>query len=77
MRKLLITLDDDLDLWLKDEVNQNDTIRKALKLYKGDISTDTLAGIRQTYQIVLSKLETHDESFKRMDKLINVIETRM
>lgn len=81
MRKLLVNLDDELDLWLKGQSNQSETIRKALYIYKGDISTDTIHGLRQSYSLLLQKLEerfdNYDESFARVDKLIGYLETRM
>lgn len=82
MRRLVITLDKELDLWLRKQVNQNDTVRKALKLYKDDISTpDTIAGLRNTYLKLYSYMNTHferyDTSFEKLDKLIAMLETRM
>jgi hypothetical protein len=82
MRKLLITLDEDLDLWLANELNQNETVRKALKLYKEDISTpDTIAGLRQSYsnlhKYMDAKFQEQDVYFQRLDKLLSMLETRM
>ena len=77
MRRLNITLDDETDTLLRQHVNQAETIREAIKMYHGGITTDTLAGLRKSYTQVLSKLEEHDESFRRLDKLINILESRM
>jgi hypothetical protein len=81
MRKLLITLDDDLDPWLASKVNQNEVVRNALSIYKGDITTDTLEGMRHSYSSLKKSIEVHfdyyDECFSRMDKLISVLESRM
>ncbi len=82
MRKLLITLDEELDLWLAEQLNQNETVRNALKLYKEDISTpDTIEGLRKSYkqlqQYMEVRFEAYDYSFKQLDKLINHLETRM
>lgn len=80
-RKLLVTLDDELDLWMAGQANQADTVRKALMLYKGDISTDTVSGIRQSYGNLRSfmedKFDRYDNSFCKLDKLIDFLETRM
>lgn len=82
MRKLLVTLDDDLDKALAGVPNQNEVIRQALRLYMQDISTpDTIAGLRKSYKQLQAYMETHfevyDYSFKQLDKLVNVLETRM
>lgn len=82
MRRLVVNLDNTLDDWLKGEVNQNETVRKALYLYKSDIATpDTLQGLQQSYtklaKYMKSKFEVYDESFERMDKLINLIESKL
>lgn len=82
MRRLVINLDNELDPWLAKQTNQNDTVRKALYLYKDDISTpDTIAGLRKSYSKLTSYMETkfeaYDNSFHKLDKLIDVLETRM
>lgn len=82
MRRLVVNLDNTLDQWLEKEVNQNETIRKALYLYKDDISTpDTIHGLRKTYGTLTKymevKFEYYDECFRRMDKLINDLESKL
>lgn len=81
MRKLLITLDDELDKELAKYPNQNEIVREALRLYKLDISTDTVAGLRVSYKqllkIIDERFSFYDEKFERMDKLLSYLETRM
>lgn len=82
MRRLVVNLDNTLDEWLKGEANQNETIRKALYLYKGDITTpDTIAGLRKSYIKLLKymqdKHEYYDSVFSQLEKLINMLETRI
>lgn len=81
MRKLLVTLDDDLDKVLSKFPNQNETVREALRLYNGDIRTDTIVGLRQSYKVLLeymqSKHEYYDTVFIQLERLINMLETRM
>lgn len=81
MRKLVITLDDELDTWLSSHPNQNDTVRKALNLYKGDITTDTVSDIKKSYLILKEYIQQHfeqyDESFSKLDILISELEMRM
>lgn len=82
MRRLVINLDDTLDAWLAGQVNQNNVVREALYLYKDDISTpDTIAGLRKSYKNLLAYMEAHfedyDASFRRLDKLIEMLESRL
>ena len=76
-----MTLDDDLDKVLAKYPNQNETVREALRLYNGDITTDTIQGLQRSYKILLDymkqKHEYYDTVFQRLDKLISVLETRM
>lgn len=82
MRRLVINLDEELDLWLAKQVNQNETVRRALELYKDDINTpDTIGGLRKSFvglkSYMESKFDYYDYAFKQLEKLINVLETRM
>lgn len=81
MKKLLVTLDDDLAKELDKFPNKSQIVREALKIYNEHISTDTVEGLRQSYDILRKfmgeKFEVYDESFRRMDKLIEYIESRM
>jgi hypothetical protein len=81
MRRLLITLDDELDPWMARQANQSETVRNALNIYKGDISTDTIQGLRQSYtrltKYMEDKFEYYDSVFKQLEKLISMLETRM
>lgn len=83
MRKLLIELDDELDLWLQGRVNQNETTRNALRLYKGDITTDedVIKGMRESFSILKKYMEAkftyYDKVFEDLEKLISMLETRM
>lgn len=81
MKKLLVTLDDELSKELEKYPNKSQAIREALKIYNGHISTDTVEGLRESYKqlqaFMADKFAVYDESFSRMDKLIEYIETRM
>jgi metal-responsive CopG/Arc/MetJ family transcriptional regulator len=82
MRKLIVTLDEDLSKKLANYPNQSETIRKALNLYIDDISTpDTIEGLRKTYSQLIkyleAKTEYYDYVFKQLEKLINMLETRI
>lgn len=81
MRKLLVTLDDDLGKELAKYPNQAGIVRNALRLYMGDIRTDTVVGIRKTYidlrTFMESKFEKYDYDFAQLEKLISFLETRM
>jgi len=88
MRKLLITLDETLDPWLATHTNQNEIVRNALYVYKGDISTDGIQEIRESYRIIKDSLDEksvlinerlvyYDRVFGEVEKLVNMLETRM
>jgi len=82
MRRLVINLDNTLDEWLSGEINQNKTVRDALYLYKGDITTpENLKSIKDSYIVLTKYMKAHfdeyDKSFKRMDKLIQELENRL
>ena len=60
MRKLLVTLDDELSPLLAKYPNQSEIVRKALRLYIHDISTDDMAQIKASYKIIVSVLKDMD-----------------
>ena len=80
MRRLVINLDDELDLWLSKQTNQNETVRKALELYKGDITTDTVQGLRESYKVLRNDIQAgfdaQGEVNLLVDKLIDFLEMR-
>ncbi len=81
MRKLLLTLDDDMSKELAKYPNQSEVLREAFRIYKLDISTDTVAGMRKSFTVLKkymeSKFEYYDRVFADLEKLINILETRM
>lgn len=78
-----------LHLWITDEQskelerypNKAEAVRKAIDLYNGDITTDTIQGLRQSYTLLLKtitgRFDYYDDCFKRLDKLLATLETRM
>ena len=52
MRKLLVTLDDDLSNLLAKYPNQNEIVRESLRLYIGDITTDTRANLVAALKLI-------------------------
>lgn len=81
MRKLLVSLDDYCDKELAKYPNQSETLRESFRIYNGNISTDTLSGMRQSYKdlrsFMDSKFQYYDSVFAQLEKLISVLETRM
>lgn len=78
----MVNLEEDLDLWLAKQTNQNETVRKALYLYKDDISTpDTIAGLKKSYvklgSFMQEKFKYYDKVFADLEKLVSYLETRM
>jgi metal-responsive CopG/Arc/MetJ family transcriptional regulator len=68
MRKLLVTLDDELSTLLEGYPNQNEIVRKALRLYIGNISTDTVEGLRASYQMIIKQLKEIDSKVDYLAK---------
>jgi hypothetical protein len=60
MRKLLVTLDDDLANLLAKYPNQNEVIRESLRLYIGNITTDTREGLRASFLVIAKGLKEID-----------------
>lgn len=82
MRRLIVTIDDPLDDWLSKELNQAETVRKALRLYHGDITApDSIESLRAVLQehrdYMTSHFGTYDRSFEKLDRLIEEFETRL
>lgn len=78
MRRLVVNLDEDLDLWLQGFSNQNDIARKALRLYKGDITTDSIEGMRVAFWKLTNKYKElelrFNEQYEMVEKLYNSIQ---
>lgn len=68
MRKLLVTLDDDIAPLLAKYPNQNEIVRQALRLYIGDITTDTRQGIVTSYKIIAKALREIDSKLDYLDR---------
>jgi hypothetical protein len=77
MRRLVINLDDELSNLLAKFPNQNEIVRQALRLYIGDITTDTLKGIRNSYRVFIKLLEKSIENQKETDSKIDYIARRI
>lgn len=70
MRRLLVTLDDEMDKELAKFPNQAEIVREALRLYHGNIKTDTLARLRTAFVSLSEKL---DETNSKLDRLLSRI----
>lgn len=70
MRKLLITLDDDLDKVLAKYPNQSEIIRESLRAYIYDITTDTVQGIRKAMKIIINQQENIYEQLEKLNAKI-------
>lgn len=81
MKRILISFTDEQAKELSKQINMSQTVRNAVDIYNEHISTDTVQGLRQSYQALKNyqkeKFEYYDECFARLDKLINMLETRM
>jgi len=80
MKKILVVLDDELAKGLEGSANKSETIRNALRVYNEHILTDTVGGLRQSYKVLLKRLEEidkkQDERYVMVERLIKMIEER-
>lgn len=77
MRKLLVTLDDELDIWLKSQINQTETVREALRIYKGNIKEPTLNGIRQAFNQSQKNTSIINDLIMEINDLIIEIDSKI
>lgn len=70
MRKLLVTLDDDISPLLAKYTNQNEIVRQALRLYIGDITPDTVDALRKSFEIIKFKLNELDQKIDYIAKIV-------
>ena len=75
MKRISITVDEETLNQLEGKVNKSETIRKALEIYNGDVSTDTLAGMRQAFRTSLQKQEEFELSVnERLEYMSELLE---
>lgn len=60
------------------QVNQAETVRKAVNLYKSNIETDTLVGLGVLFKKVLLRLDEVEarttETYEMVEEIKNIIE---
>lgn len=77
MRKLLVTLDDDLSKVLAEKPNQSEVVREALRLYNENITTGTLVGMRQSFVLLTKKLQDLEDRFTEQYDMVEKVHTIM
>lgn len=81
MKQVLVIFPEELAKELDKYPNKSETLREAFRIYNGHITTDTVAGLRQSYKglqkYMEGKFEYYDSVFNQLEKLINMLETRM
>lgn len=70
MKKLLVVLDEETAKVLEGKINKSAYVRESVKYMSMDISTDTLEGMRKSYQ-ALTKLS------KEMDAKLDYISNKL
>lgn len=73
----MITLDDELDLWLEKQPNQNQVVRDALRLYKGNIDSHTLQGFRRAFSVLDERTKELEERFLELYDMVEKIYNAM
>lgn len=78
---MLITFTNEQAEELAKYPNMSEAVRNAVNIYNEHISTDTITGLKKSYEILgkymKSKFEYYDKVFADLEKLINMLETRM
>lgn len=70
MKRLIVSLDEDTANLLDKKVNKADTVRKALRLYHGDITTDSIEGLRASYTLLTKELKEQRELLQQLYELV-------
>lgn len=70
MKTLIIKLDDELAKELERFPNMSETTRQALRFYIEHISTDTLAGMRASYTMIVKLLKEVDAKIDYIAELV-------
>lgn len=70
MKRLIFNLDEETSNLLAKEKNKAETVRQAIKLYQSGITTDKLAEIRGSYQLLTKVI-------KELDSKIDYIASRL
>lgn len=77
MRKLLVTLDDELSPLLEKYPNQSEIVRESLRLYIGNISTGVLDGIRASYKIIADNQSSLEKRLKEIEAKLDYIARKL
>ena len=77
MRRINITIDDETSKVLEGKLNKSETIRQALLIHNDDVSTDTLAGMRRSFEKLLARMteleERSIETYEMVERTYNLI----
>lgn len=73
MKRISITVDDKTLNLLDGEVNKSETLRKALGVYNGAISPDTIQGFRVAFERVLGLLEEQASEIKDIQSKLDYL----
>lgn len=73
----MVTLDTDMDKELAKYPNQAETLRQAFKLYHGNITTDTVDGMRAAFIKLQNSMQEMEnrfiEQYEVIEKVYNLI----
>lgn len=77
MRKLLVTIDDELEPLLAKFPNQGGIMREATKLYIGHILPETADGLRTSYEIVGKRLEAVNDKINDINQKLDYLASKV
>lgn len=70
MRRINISLDEETSNLLAKKTNQSETVREALRMYHGGITTDTLVGMRAAFIQLDKRLQEFEGRFVELYEMV-------
>lgn len=77
MKRINITLDEETAKVLEKKVNKSETIRQALLIHNGDVSTDTLVGMRVAFKQILHETKETQARLVELYELVESLKQKM
>lgn len=74
MKKVIVSLDDELAKELAKSPNMSETVREALRVYNGFISTGVTTAMKQSFDLIKKQ---NQETKERLDLLYDMIGTKI
>ena len=73
MNRFIFELDDESAKVLEGKKNKAQVVRNALALYNGDITTDSIQGLRHSYELILEEQKKTNQILQGMAEALEVV----